>query len=123
MGSPDRDKKQCKKKTSKKKFSALSRLFLPLQDIRGTDQLHLLDCGEDGLLLAQPAGGRLLHPRSPFLLPLLRPVGPAAAGPAQPHPGTFHRGPHHGDAAHHRPGGLEEQTQRGHRVAGLGQGG
>lgn len=104
-------------------FLCSSSLLRHLQAVRRTDQLHLPGGPEDGVFLAQPAGGRVLHPGAPALLPRLLAVGSAAAGSAQPHPGTLHRGPHPGHPAHDRPGGVEEQAQRGHRlVAGWGGG-
>lgn len=86
-------------------------LLCHLQAVWRADQLHLPGGPEDEVFLAQPAGGRVLHPGAPALLPRLLAVRPAAAGPAQPDPGALHRGANPGHLAHDRSGGVEEQAQ------------
>ena len=91
-------------------------LFFPLtnmQTLRRADKLHLPGGGEDEVLLAQQAGGRVLHPSPQAILPRLLAVGAASQGPTQPHPGSLHHSSHPGHPPHDCPGGVEEQTQRG----------
>lgn len=98
-----------------------------MQTLRRADELHLPGGAEDGLLLAQQASGRVLHPGPQALLSRLLAVGKAPQGPAQPHPGALHRGAHPRHPPHDRSGGVAEQTQRGDRVVEgqilLGEGG
>lgn len=44
-------------------------LFALLKVLWGTDQLHVPGGSEDELFLAQPNGGRILHPGAQALLP------------------------------------------------------
>lgn len=84
-----------------------------MQTVWPADKLHKPGGVQVGLLLAQQAGGWLLHPRPQALLPRLLAVRAASEGPTQSHPGSLHRSPHPGHAPHDGPGGVEEQTQRG----------
>lgn len=69
------------------------------------------------MLLAQQAGGRVLHPGPQALLPRLLAVRPPPSRPPQRHPGPLHCCARPGHPADDGPGGVEEQTQRGDRVA------
>lgn len=87
-----------------------------LQHLRGADELHGADRREARLLLAQPAGGRVLRGRAQTVLQELLPVGPGAARPPERRPVSLHRAARPGHPADDSARGVEEQTQRGHRV-------
>lgn len=87
-----------------------------MQTLQRPDQLHVRCGSGNELLLAQPHGGRVLHPSPPILLPQLLAVGATSQRPSEPHPGSLHRGTHPGDPAHDGLGGVEEQAQRGDRL-------
>lgn len=88
--------------------SCLTVCCLPSQAVRGTDKLHVPGSLEDGLLLAQPGSGPLLHADSPGLLSRLRPHRPPPPRPTRRHPGSVHRRARAGHAPYHRRGGVEE---------------
>lgn len=91
-------------------------MLLNKQNLRWADELHLPGGAEGGMLLAQQAGGRVLHPGPQALLPQLLAVGPPPPGPSQRHPGSLYRCAHPGHPADDGSGGVEEQTQWGDRV-------
>lgn len=84
-----------------------------MQTLRRADELHVPGGPEDGVLLAQQAGGRVLHRGPQALLPRLLAVWTASQGPAQPHPGSLHRSADPGHPPHDGTGGVEKQTQWG----------
>lgn len=87
-----------------------------LQHLRGADQLHGAHRREARLLLAQPAGGRVLRGRAQAILQELLPVGPGPARPPERRAVSLHRAARAGHPADDGARGVEEQTQRGHRV-------
>ncbi len=80
----------------------------PLQDLRGTNKLHLPGGFEGGLLLAKSDSRPLLHADSSGLLPRLRSDRPAPPRPADEHPLPFHRSASAGHPAHDCSSGVEE---------------
>lgn len=84
-----------------------------MQALRRADKLHVPGGAEDGVLLAQQAGGWVLHPSPQILLPRLLAVWTATQGPTQSHPRPLHCSAHPGHPPHDSPGSVEEQTQRG----------
>lgn len=82
-----------------------------MQTLRRVDELHVSRGTEDGLLLAQPAGRRVLHPGPQALLSRLLSVWTASHGPPQPHPGSIYCRAHPGHPPHDSLGGVEEQAQ------------
>lgn len=87
-----------------------------LQHLRGADELHGAHRREARLLLAQPAGGRVLRGRAQAILQELLPVGPGPARPPERRAVSLHRAARAGHPADDSARGVEEQTQRGHRV-------
>lgn len=80
----------------------------PLQDLRGTEKLHLPGGLAVGLLLAKSDSRPLLHERPSDLLPRLRSDRPAPPRPADRHPRPVHRSASAGHPAHDCPSGVEE---------------
>lgn len=84
-----------------------------MQTLRRADELHFLGGDEVGVLLAQQAGGWVLHPSAQALLPRMLAYWTASQGSTQPHPGSLYCCAHPGHPPHDSPGGVEEQTQWG----------
>lgn len=79
-----------------------------MQNVRRAHKLHIPGGAEHGVLLAQPAGGRVLHQRPQALLPRLLAVRTTSQGPPKPHPGSFHCCPHPGHPPDDSAGCVEE---------------